>query len=72
MPEDFAGAGPIRGGGGSFQALVINNDQNSVHVERLETGYYLYSGYPDGANFISDGQSGFSNLNVAFNIKAEV
>lgn len=46
--------------------------QNKVYLARLENGFYMYNGFPAGANFISGGTSGYSNLVASVQFESKV
>lgn len=46
--------------------------QNELYIVRLETGYYVYNGYPAGTSFVSGGEAGYSKSLVGLSLDAKV
>lgn len=44
--------------------------QNLFHIARLESGCYVYIGYPSGANFLSAGATSFTTFNYSYSLLA--
>jgi hypothetical protein len=48
-----------------------NMTQNRLYAVRLESGCYIYSGYPSGSNNIGAGNSGYSASMALLNIRSQ-
>jgi hypothetical protein len=66
--DDFLASG----GNAGYQPapIAFNNQQNFLHILRLEAGIILYNSYPTGNSFISGGSSGFSGCFPSFELEA--
>lgn len=51
-------------GGTPIQLNFARGTQNKAYAVRLENGVHIFSGYPAGANTISEGDAGFNNRQI--------
>lgn len=70
--DDYLG-GRVAGSGDQADRMAVGagngfRTQNQLYAARLEDGFYLYTGYPTGANFISAGKAGFVDVRYGCHI----